>query len=182
MDIADALSELADIRMPGDVSWWPLAAGWWVLIVLLLALAAYGLWRLQKRLVLQRRINAAMAEVSRARQTLGNRGEQDMAARLVYVNEVNAVLRRVALLHHEHSRVAGLSGQAWVNYLREHDKAKLLDEQLASVLAQGRFAPSCDVDANALERMAREWIKNLYMARIEPKTKTETNAAAEQHA
>lgn len=182
MDFTDALSELADIRMPGEVSWWPLAAGWWILIALLLVLAAYGLWRLQQRRIFQRRLNAALAEVSHARQKMETRGAADMANRLIFVNEVNAVLRRVALLHHNQHEVAGLSGQAWVNYLRGYDKAGLLDPALAEVLSQGRFAPRCEVDAAALERMALEWIKNVYMARIEPKTKTETNAAAEQHA
>lgn len=182
MDFTEALAELADIHTPGDVSWWPLGPGWWMLLGLLLMLGAWGFWVLQKRMVRQRRLGAALAEVSRARQQLQAAGEQDMANRLVYVNEINAVLRRVALLHNEHDQVAGLSGQAWVNFLREHDRDGLLDDQLAGILAQGRFARSCDVDAVALERMACAWIKNMYMARIEPKTKTETNAAAEQHA
>ncbi|TFH72334.1 DUF4381 domain-containing protein [Gammaproteobacteria bacterium LSUCC0112] len=187
MDIADALSELADIHMPGEVSYWPLAAGWWVLAALLLALAIYGAWRLQKRLTLQKRLNAATSELANARQLLKAAGESDMANRLVFVNNVNAVLRRVALLHLEHKAVAGLSGQAWVSLLRQHDKAGLLDAELAQVLAQGRFAPRCDVDADALERMAREWIKNLYLAKLDTASTTEphknkTSAAADNHA
>jgi hypothetical protein len=63
MDIADALSELADIRMPGEVSYWPLAPGWWILAALLLALAVYGVIRLRKRLLLQKRLNAAISEL-----------------------------------------------------------------------------------------------------------------------
>lgn len=182
MDFTDALSELADIHMPGDVSWWPLAPGWWVVIAVALALLAYGAWRMFQRQLLQRRLNAALAEVSRARKQLEAASANDMASRLIFVNEVNAVLRRVALLHDNPHQVAGLSGHAWVNYLRNYDSARLLNQQLADTLSQGRFAPRCDVDATALEQMAREWIKNRYMARIEPKTKTETNAAAEQHA
>lgn len=187
MDIADALSELADIRMPGEVSYWPLAPGWWVLAALLLALAVYGAIRLQKRMLLQKRLNSAVSELSKARQLLSAAGENDMANRLVYVNNVNAVLRRVALLHLDHTAVAGLSGQAWVSLLRRHDKAGLLTVELAQILAQGRFAPRCDVNADALEQMAREWIKNLYLAKLklDPKSDTSNNktrAAADNHA
>jgi hypothetical protein len=187
MDIADALSELADIRMPGEVSYWPLAPGWWVLAVLLLALAVYGAIRLQKRMLLQKRLNSAVSELSKARKLLSAAGESDMANRLVYVNNVNAVLRRVALLHLDHTAVAGLSGQAWVSLLRQHDKAELLTIELAQILAQGRFAPRCDVNADALEQMAREWIKNLYLAKLEPVPKSDpnknkTSAAADNHA
>src|SRR5690606_9396461 len=99
MDFSDALSELADIRVPGDVSWWPLAPGWWVLLAVLVALATYGAWRMQKRRVLQRRLGGAVNEITKARKTLSIAGENNMDQRLVYVNTVNAVLRRVAMLH-----------------------------------------------------------------------------------
>lgn len=185
MDFTDALSELADIRVPGEVSWWPLAPGWWVLLALLVALALYGAYRLQKKLVLQQRLGGAIRELTKARTNLAAAGENDMAQRLVYVNDVNAVLRRVAMLHVGHDQVAGLSGQPWVDFLRQHDKAGLLSTELAAVLAQGRFAPRCDVDADALERMAHAWIKNLYMARISSNNNIntiQTSAAAEHHA
>lgn len=187
MDIADALSELADIRMPGEVSYWPLAPGWWILAALLLALAVYGVIRLRKRMLLQKRLNAAISELSNARQLLSSTGEGDMANRLIFVNNVNAVLRRVALLHFEHNAVAGLSGHAWVSLIRQHDKAGLLSLELAQILAQGRFARQCDVDADALEHMAREWIKNLYLAKLEStptsdSNKNKTSAAADNHA
>lgn len=185
MDFSDALSELADIRMPGEISWWPLAPGWWVLLAILVVLAIYGAWRLQKRLVLQRRLGGAVTELTKARAVLNMAGDSNMEQRLIYVNSVNAVLRRVAMLHMDHNRVAGLSGQHWISFLREHDKAGLLTPALSEVLSQGRFAPRCDVDADALERMAREWIKNLYMARIESNKNSDKNmtrAAAEHHA
>lgn len=175
MDFTDALSELADIHMPGDISWWPLAPGWWILAVLLLAAVAFSSWRLQQRTRLQRRLGGALSELDRARAILTT-GDAD--ADLQYVNQVNAVLRRVALLHLDAERVAGLSGQAWVDFLRSHDRAGLLNTELASVLAQGRFARRCNVNADELERMARAWIKNLYIARID----NHPNAAAEQHA
>lgn len=173
MDIADALSELADIRMPGEVSYWPLAPGWWVLAALLLALAVFGAIRMQRRMLLQKRLNSATRELSNARQLLSAAGESDMANRLIYVNNVNAVLRRVALLHLDHAAVASLSGQAWVSLLRQHDRGGLLTVEMAQILAQGRFAPRCDVDADALEHMAREWIKNLYLAKLVTESKSD---------
>src|SRR5690606_26143298 len=127
---------------------------------LLLALAVYGGWRMQQRLRLQRRLGAAVSEVARARQTLMAAGAEQMEQRLIFVNNVNAVLRRVAMLHINHNNVAGLSGEAWVDFLRQHDQAGSLTPALADVLSQGRFAPRCYVDPDALEAMARKWIKN----------------------
>ena len=30
---ADSLAQLRDIQLPEPISWWPLAPGWWVLII-----------------------------------------------------------------------------------------------------------------------------------------------------
>ena len=180
MDIADALSESADIHMPQQVGWWPLAFGWGILIALLLALAGYGLWRLFKRMQLQRRLNNAIAELDKCQVQLAGHTD-DMQQRLVYVNNVNSVLRRVALAHFPHTEVAGLSGRAWVDFLRSQGNPQEITTELGDALSQGRFAPSCDVDTDALHNMARHWIKNLYMTRIDNKTNS-PGTATEHHA
>lgn len=187
MDFADALSDMADIHLPEQVSYWPPAPGWWVLAALLLALVIYGIWRMQKRWQLQRRYQNAIRELDKCRAQLEAKGGADgntMDERLVYVNEVNSVLRRVALIHFDQSTVAGLSGQAWVAFLQQHDRTGRLTPDLANALAEGRFAPRCDVDTAALHIMARDWIKNLYMTRIKKSsdTATPTRATADHHA
>lgn len=193
MDFADALSDMADIHLPAEPGFWPLAPGWWVLAALLLALLVYGAYRLQKRLQLHRRYRSALRELDKCLASLQARAGHNgatMEQRLIYVNEVNSVLRRVALLHFAHDRVAGLSGQAWVAFIKQHDRAGRLTPELAGALAEGRFAPRCDVDTQALHVMARDWIKNLYMARIKPdaaaetapETTTRTRPTADHHA
>lgn len=196
MDFADALSEMADIHLPAEPGFWPLAPGWWVLAALLLALLIYGAWRLHQRLQLHRRYRSALRELDKCLAALQADAGPDgptMEQRLVYVNDINSVLRRVALLHFEHSQVAGLSGQAWVAFIRQHDRAGRLTPELASALAEGRFAPRCDVDTQALHSMAGDWIKNLYMNRIKPgaaadsapkppKSSTPTRTTADHHA
>lgn len=177
MDFADALSDMADIHLPAEPGFWPLAPGWWVLAALLLALLIYGAYRLQKRLQLHRRYRSALRELDKclvALQASAGAEGPTMEQRLAYVNDVNSVLRRVALLHFAHDRVAGLSGRAWVAFIKQHDRAGRLTPELASALAEGRFAPRCDVDTQALHGMARDWIKNLYMARIKPDAAPET--------
>jgi len=193
MDFADALSEMADIHLPAEPGFWPLAPGWWVLAALLLALLAYGVWRLHQRLQLHRRYRSALHELDKCQAALQASAGPDgptMAQRLSYVNDVNSVLRRVALLHFEQSRVAGLSGQAWVAFIKQHDRAGRLTPELASALAEGRFAPRCDVDTQALHRMAGDWIRHLYMSRVKSRAKpgsatepsTTTRTTADHHA
>src|SRR5690625_396365 len=105
-----------------------------------------------------------------------------MELRLRYANDVNAVLRRVALLHFDQKQVAGLSGTAWTDFLKSHDKRGALTPELATILAHGRFAARCDIEPRALQSMASDWIKDLYMAKINTDFSTTTSKAANQHA
>jgi hypothetical protein len=191
MDIADALSQLADIHLPQQPGYWPLAPGWWVLAMLLLALAGYAVWRGVQRWRLQRRYKSAFNELEKCKAQLhsaASGAEPDMAQRLSYVNDVNSVLRRVALLHFSQETVAGLSGKNWVDFMQQHDRSGRLAGDLAQVLAEGRFAPTSDVDTHELHAMAHHWIKNLYMARIKPNTSnidstsSTTSPAVDHHA
>lgn len=168
-DPSDPLSQLADIRLPEDVGLWPLAPGWWVLAVLVAGLLIYALILLgrflhRKRVVRHARgqLDRCLADWKAARQS----GVDVNTANLDYVNAVNAVLRRVALVHYPQEHVASLNGERWLNFLRTNGDTSLLDEQIAGALARGRFAPRCDVDPDALHSMARQWINSLYNARI----------------
>ncbi|GGG56442.1 hypothetical protein GCM10011403_11980 [Pseudohongiella nitratireducens] len=191
MDLADALSQLRDIHMPADTTgFWPLAPGWWALIVLLLALMGWLLWRYIKKQQLQRHINAALKELDRCRETWlqqaalaakGSPATDQNAARLDYVNGVNAVLRRVALLHFPASTVASLNGKAWANFIAAQDRRNNLSEEQSKALAHGRFARQIDIDCEALYNTARHWINDLYVARIKDKANP-PSAVAQQHA
>jgi len=109
--------------------------------------------------------------------------EQTDTVKLDFVNELNAVLRRVALKHFPQEPLASLSGPAWIAFLRSHGDASLLDDKLASTLSQGRFAKQWEVDDKGLYRMAHQWISSLYLAKIASKTKsTNQSTAVSKHA
>ena len=189
MDSADPLSQLADIHLPEPIGFWPPAPGWWVLLILLLIVAfvCYSryltTWK-QKRICnfALRELDKCVAEFRRASVVLND--DKD-SAKLNFVNEVNAVLRRVALKHFPQDLPASLGGDHWITFLRHHGDASLLDDALAHTLSQGRFARHWDVDDDALYRMAHKWITSLYLARIDSSKNspdTPTSTAVSEHA
>ncbi len=172
-DPSDPLSQLADIRLPEDVGLWPLAPGWYVLAALLMGLLVYALVLLFRVVRKRRILGQANRELElclrRREQALGRSKSSDAdsnAANLDYVNDVNAVLKRVALVHFPQHRVASLTGSQWLQFLKDSGDTSLLDDQTAQALSQGRFAPRCEVDPDALHRMAGRWIRSLYNDRI----------------
>lgn len=164
MDSEELLAQLADIHLPEPVSFWPPAPGWWILALLLLIAAGFALRQLFALRTRQKICDYALAELDRCYQHLNEASAADPNERkLRYVNEVNSVLRRVALVHFPQSNVASLGGQAWVDFIREKGESSLLNEELAAALAHGRFQTRCQVDTDALHQMSRSWVRSLYL-------------------
>jgi Domain of unknown function (DUF4381) len=103
---------LRDLHLPEPVGWWPLAPGWWILILLafmaiaLLIRQWYRAWsqNAARRQAL-RVLDARVAEYARH----GN------AVRLG--SELSELLRRTMLAYAPRADVAGLTGDAWLAWL-----------------------------------------------------------------
>ncbi|MBT8145900.1 MAG: DUF4381 domain-containing protein, partial [Gammaproteobacteria bacterium] len=110
MDSAELLEQLADIHLPGPVPFWPPAPGWWLLALLIIALLAWLAFKaLEARK--QRQICAyALKELDQAYDAFKGQAGSDPAntneATLRFLNNFNAVLRRVALWHFPHQNFA----------------------------------------------------------------------------
>jgi hypothetical protein len=182
MDSANPLSQLADIHLPEPVGFWPPAPGWWLLFFVLCAAAVWTARRYYAGWKLARARSFALAELDKQlatlRQQSAHRTAEEIAVlNLVFVSDVNAVLRRVAMKNFQHENFASLGGAAWISFLRDHGDASLLDDGLARTLSEGRFARAWDVDTERLYKMAHQWISSLYLARIAP-DKSPKNASS----
>jgi len=106
---------LRDIHLPGAISWWPPAPGWWLLVVLVLVgLALYGVHYYRGR---HKRV--ALRAVTRVRTAL-EQGAEPVAC----LQNVSTILRRFAMTSVAGAKdsvaaldVPGLIGERWLKYL-----------------------------------------------------------------
>ena len=108
----EAALPLRDLHLPDAVGWWPLAPGWWVLLLLLVVTLGYGLYRAYR----SRQHNAArrfaLRELSRFEaEYLEHRDPVRLG------KELSALLRRSMLAYADRDEVAGLTGEAWLEWL-----------------------------------------------------------------
>jgi hypothetical protein len=149
----ELLSQLRDIHSAAEPSWWPPAPGWWVLaalaLVLLTLVVRYGLqkWRIRIR---QKRLVNALDSIP------GEFNPAEMPHE--YLAQMNKLFRVVALRAFPGTASARLQGAEWVTFIQS-----LLPENPASAslaaLATGPYQPSPEFDADALQQLARTWIK-----------------------
>lgn len=149
---------LRGLHLPETVGWWPLAPGWWLLIIL--AVIATG-WLI--RAWLRRRAHAA------ARRKALRQLEESHSAYARHGNpvtlgaEVSELLRRSMLAYAPRAEVAGLTGDEWLAWLdRDLDEPRFSQGAGRSLLDLPYRNPESiadDVDIDGMLAAVRERLR-----------------------
>ena len=103
---------LRDLHLPEPIGWWPLAPGWWVLIVL----AVVGLSLLARKYLRYYRAEAARRHaLKRFRAYCDDYTQHGNAVKLG--QQLSELLRRTMLAYAPRDEVAGLTGEHWLAWL-----------------------------------------------------------------
>ena len=99
------LAQLAPLRAPPEIGWWPLAPGWWALLaILIIAIALTSRWYWRRRTARQYR-RLALTELQLLRENQGG------------VDALNRLLKAAALRAYPQQPVAALHGPMWLEFL-----------------------------------------------------------------
>jgi len=161
---ADPLAALRDIHLPPAVSWWPLAVGWWLLLLMaVLLVVAVILW-MRRRAALKRQpvvwsrmdmIDAAMTELSRLEEAARAGAHAGTAAA-----DLSRLLRRAAVqLSADPSDVAGLTGEAWLQWLDAQWHENGFCTGAGRQLIQAPYRPEGNIDIAATAGVCRGWLE-----------------------
>lgn len=150
-----SLDNLRDIAELDPVSWWPLAAGWWVLMLavgILLLTFLVRAWRSYQR-------NAYRRSALRSLESAAD------------IGTVADILKRTALCVYPRNEIASLSGAAWSGWLEQTSGVRVTDS-VAKSLSDGVFAADTSHSVDETKAFASEWIRH----HVAPSA-TETGAA-----
>lgn len=150
----NSLAELHDIVLPEPVGWWPLAWGWWVLMLLLIgAMIGLGWWLQQRQLRHQTR-KLAVAELNRYQQQLSAHAPASYAA-------MNAIVKRAVLQLWPAQEVASLQGIDWLRFLVAQVPATKHQEIAEPLLAYQHklYQPTSASDAARYHGLLLQWLE-----------------------
>lgn len=147
---------LRDIHLPDPVSWWPLAFGWWLVfsgVVLLILAAVMVLKRLLKP-TLKKEASKALDHIERTFL------ENDDASQCL--SELSTFLRRAMLSRKDSSKVAGVTGEAWLDLLDAPLGEHAFSQGIGRILLTGPYVPQVDKEEVVdLIQLCRQWVKTL---------------------
>ncbi|WP_269619564.1 DUF4381 domain-containing protein [Zhongshania sp. BJYM1] len=146
------LAQLADIHLPPPVANFPWAPGWWVLLgIAVIALLCGVFWYRQHRSKSAFR-RAALVELSDIATI-----ESDQ----LFAQQLNQLLRRVALHSYPKEKIAGLSGDKWMDFLYQNcgEKPIFADASLEALLQAAYQSPTHTLARDGLIAESKTWIR-----------------------
>ena len=143
---------------PPPVSWWPPAPGWW-LLALAAPLIAGGLFLLRRR---RRAPGPARVDPLReaALEELASLAMPYGCEAGPWLQQINALLKRLCLQRYPQSQCQTLSGRAWLAFLDSRCPAAGLTRWM--ILVEGAYRPHCSLDDKSiagLNQAVAIWIR-----------------------
>ena len=103
---------LRDLHLPDPVGWWPLAPGWWFVLLLVAVGLAYLAWLAVKKWRRNAPRRFSLRQLARYEaEYLQHRNPVTLGKQL------SELLRRSMLAYAPREHVAGLTGDAWLQWL-----------------------------------------------------------------
>lgn len=167
-EAATSLDHLHDIVLPADVSWWPLASGWYVVGGILLLLVIFLLHRARKHRLANAYRRAALRELASVHDPAG----------------IAELLRRTALVNVSRSVIAAKTGAEWLDWL-DSQCSETMPETVREQLTAGVYRHHAKPDElRALRDYAAYWITQHQVTghqMLSPNGVSETAMKAELH-
>jgi len=154
MHAANPLSGLKDIHLPEGVSLWPLAPGWYVIIILLLALLVFfGIIGFKKYRQIKKRQTIIQLFTTLENNYLSNQNNEALS-------EVSILLKKIAIMQFPHKNPERLYGEKWLLFLDETRKTKTFNSGAGRLLINSYKAQG-NQDLSGLFPVLHEWLRRV---------------------
>ncbi len=146
----DPLTQLRDVILPPEPGLWPPAPGWWLLLVL----AIIGMFG---AIYLIRLTYWRLSEMPLADKIDALAGLHPQQA----VVELSVLMRRIALTEFPRGSVAGLSGEAWLEFLDETGNTDQFTRGPGRALASAPYSDVTPDHIGPLFQTCRSWAQTV---------------------
>lgn len=143
---------IREIHLPQEISGFPPAIGWWLLIIFVPIVSYFLIMLIQK--LLQK------TAIKEAKKLLKQLQTNETLTPLEKVIALSSLLRRVAVNLDSKTNIGGLTGRAWLDYLDVSLKDAPFKNGVGRCLADAPYQKELppNVDLTALFDLAKTWL------------------------
>tara|TARA_B100000989_G_scaffold299064_1_gene292782 strand:+ start:6870 stop:7331 length:462 start_codon:yes stop_codon:yes gene_type:complete len=149
----NGLENLRDIHEPSLIGWWPLAPGWYVVLIAAFIVGAF----------VGRKIYRRWRQVSLKRYALAHLDELAMQFQASHqaeiIQELSVLLRRLCLAYYSRHQIAGLSGDDWLRFLDRTGSTRAFSQGTGRLLLTAPYQKTLDDSAGELFDTIKLWLK-----------------------
>ncbi|MEM7027138.1 MAG: DUF4381 domain-containing protein [Pseudomonadota bacterium] len=148
---------LRDIHLPDTVNWWPLAPGWWILLVLLTILFGFIYWWLYKRQKPTRAvIDIANEDFKQIKVAFTQHNNKSILAK-----DISEFIRRVCLSLFTRTDTASLTGDDWLAFLDQQMEQAEFSQGFGRILNEAPYQSAPDYDDKKLINLIESWLQRV---------------------
>ena len=153
MDKKEALAALRDIHVPPPIGGWPWAPGWYLVLACGLTMIGVALLLVYRHYSNGRAKRAALCLLAQYQAQHQQAPNSQRTTALI-----SELLRRVALAYHRRTHVAGLMGDAWIDFLNS-TVAGVNFNGVERLLLELPYQSPQSCELGPLFDITRQWIK-----------------------
>ena len=147
---------LRDIHLPDSIGWWPLAPGWWIVGVLLLA-SGFLIIIFARYMKAKNRIRRiSLKEIDLIQQSFVLHKDRTRV-----VCELSVLLRQACISRYSRMEVASLTGAGWMSFLDRNLDGRPFSDGVGKIFMTGPYQKSVEINVDLLLDLCRNWIAAL---------------------
>lgn len=144
---------LRDIHLPAEPSFWPLAPGWWVLLLLAVTVVAWLAYRSCLRWQKSRRLDNLLKQLEAVLAKHRSRGNKTQL-----LQELSLFLRRFEKFDQGQDQAAALNGEQWIKHLNSRHQDRPFTP-FTSLLTNDIYLPQADFEVQDLTKVIKKHLQ-----------------------
>jgi Domain of unknown function (DUF4381) len=140
------LGKLQDIEGVDSINIFPLAPGWWLLLIVIgILLTRHLIIRIRKILFMRTWQYKILQQLDELNANCNKKSSKEIIIKL------SAIIRRLAMHRYSRNECASLEGRDWLLWLKEHDSVKFDWVKYGKILVEYPYTPENKNDVSSKE-------------------------------
>lgn len=145
---------IRDIHLPDAISWWPLAPGWWGLLILITLLIVLFVYLKRRKKGVKNQLPSIHSQVMLE---LKNVYQIDDNGK--FSQKLSELLKRVAITHYG-KKVSGLTGESWLQFLDSQWEENTFTKGKGRILIDLPYRKNPQSDRKELVKIVKRWLES----------------------